>query len=409
MRMWKEMLVRASMETRLLELLGSGSVQERLERPRSAGRVARVVFAAWCADREFYFSAGGGSADAAARERIGLGCLTKLLTAELVWDACLAGDLTLDEEVRDRLRCRSAALAGITVRHLLEHSHGLDDSLLLRAPVASSGRIDTERLIEQLGAVPPLAAPGELYSYSHAGAWLAAAVLERCHDAPYGALLANRCSPALAPHARPVCPAVGAGLRVTAAQLLHFLRASIEQWPQASGGGVSLPGWSPLEQGIERGWKRHGAGVFGHQSVLPGAASLVRIVPSQRLALLVASAAEPAAVVAARLIGAELPELVGVQPLPSAAIDSPSRSYAGCYRSAARCAIVGHARGALHVHAMETGGARSPARISLRPAGADSFLAAGHCAGPFAFVQFVRPQKSGFRFLWNGRTVLRRI
>src|SRR5690606_8460494 len=106
-----------------------------------------------------------------------------------------------------------------------------------------------------------------------------------------------------------------------------------------------------LEQGIERGWKRHGAGIYGHQSVLPGAASLVRIVPSQQIAILIVSAAEPAAIAAARLIGAELPELLGVQPLPSGTSGSPLRSYVGCYRSAARCAIVGQARGALHIHA----------------------------------------------------------
>jgi hypothetical protein len=397
-----------SIEERLLAALDGERIRERLEQLRH-GAGASAAFAVWCGGRERYYGSGDAASDA-AEQPIATGCITKLFTAALVCEAADRAALDLDADVRPLLGLDAPALAGVTLRLLLEHSHGLDDSLLTRAPRTEAGRIDAAQLVTLLAAQPPLAAPGEIYSYSNAGAWLAAALLERSSGRLYADLLHERLLPGTTASA--ACPATGGPLSVRARQLLGFLRRNAErraQWPLAQDGGMPMPGWSPLERGAHLGWKAHGAGVFGHQSVLPGASALVRVAPAARAAVLVASAALPAAMLTAKLLGADLSELVGLQPRPAAA-NAPADlgAYAGRYRCAARSLIVGVARDALTLR-VEQGLGHSAVRLTLRPAGEHAFVPehAARCAG-LSFVQFVRPCGGAFRFLWNGRTVLRR-
>src|SRR5690606_20512573 len=82
---------------------------------------------------------------------------------------------------------------GIMLKHLLEHTHGLDDSDLACVPL-QAGRIDLESLVEQL-ATRRFAAPGAVYSYSNAGPWIAASILERMHARPFVAQLQDFLAP----------------------------------------------------------------------------------------------------------------------------------------------------------------------------------------------------------------------
>jgi len=255
---------------------------------------------------------------------IRMGCIAKLLTAMLARHAFEAHRVAPSEPISALLPAGAArrALRGITVRQLLEHTHGLDDSLLSRMPRDSRGRVDVEALALELRAVAPLAKPGELYSYGNAGAWLSAAVLERVGSRSYAVQLVETLLEPLGIEAggsaESICPATGGELALDPSELLSLVANAAfvapDIWPDDACAGdygfaIPLPGWNPLERGIYLGWKYHGAGWLGHQSVWPRQSVLVRAHPRRQLALIVASSDHPAAVVAARVFGAYLPEL----------------------------------------------------------------------------------------------------
>jgi hypothetical protein len=258
-----------------------------------------------------------------SRAAIRVGCIAKLLTATLARRAIDARRFAPDERVSDLLAPGAArrALRGITVRQLLEHSHGLDDSLLSSAPTDGRGRVDTEKLVRELRAVAPLASPGTLYSYGNLGACVVAALLERIDSRPYSEQLVEALLEPLGlgaiDCAGPICPATGGELALCTSELLSLVAdaafAAPDVWPDDECAGdygfaTPLPGWNPLERGVYLGWKYHGAGWLGHQSVWPGHSVFVRAHPRRRLALVVASD-HAAAVVAAGVFGSCLAEL----------------------------------------------------------------------------------------------------
>lgn len=119
------------------------------------------------------------------------GCLTKLLTATLLEQLISQGALHAEDPAGSFFPNSSmirASLEGITVRQLLEHTHGLDDSTCIHLPRSFNGFIDGNGLLEACTKFR-LSLPGEIYSYSNAGAWIVAAVLESWHDAPYETIL----------------------------------------------------------------------------------------------------------------------------------------------------------------------------------------------------------------------------
>src|SRR5690606_10230390 len=104
--------------------------------------------------------------------------------------------------------------------------------------------VDTDTLLAQLGA-ERLAAPGAFYSYSNAGAWLLAAVLERLHRRPFEAQLRERVlaalglrerrgEPSLVP-GRSICPSMGGTLALSTRDLLTFLEARADAWRTRAG------------------------------------------------------------------------------------------------------------------------------------------------------------------------------
>jgi len=344
---------------------------------------------------------------------VGIGCIAKLLTAILARRAFEAGLLAPDQDAGDVLGrgAEGRALCGVTVRQLLDHSHGFDDSLLESPPREADSRIDSAALVRALHAVPPLAPPGALYSYGSAGAWLIAALLERCTGRPYSVQVRDDI---LAPlgvrecgSESPICPATGAELALDPTDLLRVVAdVALERpntWPGDRRPGVygpvfPLPGWNPLERGVYLGWKYHGRGWFGHQSLWPGSSVFVRTHPRRALALVVASRRRSASVVAARVFGAHLPELFDVR-LPAGPGTCPSCDDICVFDSAGWHAEI--RAGELYV---QRRGGRA-VRASLR-----------HVGGG---VSFTRPAVDSFPhvellargpnvYLWNGRFVLRR-
>jgi CubicO group peptidase (beta-lactamase class C family) len=212
------------------------------------------------------------------------GCITKLFTAAMMMQAVGAGRFSLDDAAGELL-CRGSRDGlrlpqGISVRHLLEHTHGVDSSRLTQAPLREDGFIDAAMLCRELQDAGRLHEPGLLYSYGEGGPWLAAAILEACHGQPFRMLLETQLfapmgvtiSPTDTLRAR-VCPSSGGALAVPLEGLLEFLLAHCPSEERLASGGITpLPGWSSQECGIRLGWKHYGSGWFGHNSALAGPA-----------------------------------------------------------------------------------------------------------------------------------------
>ncbi len=305
-------------------------VESRLVKLLSGAPRKRAVVA-WAADgRCDYAAVGDAQTEARAEWCWQTGCITKLFTAALVEKAQRELGLALDQPLTDALGLDAGRLphaAGVTIRHLLEHTHGLDDSGLPHCPRRADRFIDVSSLLRRL-APHRFAPPGALYSYSNAGAWLLAAALERRRGRRYAEMLSLELFaprglgmhvrlPSLVPGSPGrVCPAMGAALALSTRALLSFLRLIAlpdlrrhAPGPDARSADITpLPGWNPLERGVYGAWKYHGEGWFGHGSAWPGASLMVRVHPRRRVALLIASRDHPAPVLAAKLFARVLPE-----------------------------------------------------------------------------------------------------
>jgi CubicO group peptidase (beta-lactamase class C family) len=399
------------MDTDVAELADAAVLRRLLAQCCAAAGPGRISVAFACGAE--VATASVGEAPRAASSP--LGCLAKLFTATLVRRAAERRQFVLDGHVAPLLGVDLAALHGVTVRQLLEHTHGLDDSRL-EAPRYDDGFIDRDELLRRVGALARFARPGAAYSYGHAGAWLAAAILERLHGRPFAALVRGKLLEPLGidgvwldTAAAPLCAASGAGLALTAEQLARLgLHALTRASPLAAEPITPLPGWHPLERGVCLGWKYAGAGWFGHQSAWPGASSFLRVQPQRGLAVTVVASAQAAALAALRVFGARLPELF--ESLTRRPDEELVDDVSGAYEQAARAITIAVTRHGLEARTWrrddrgEQHGA--PACALLVPA--RGMLFARPATEHLPFVELVaRPD--GARWLWNGRCVLRRV
>jgi hypothetical protein len=403
---------------RIAELAQPERLRSELERA-FVGPIARdVIFGVRC---------GAVGACVALGRRVGasgplhlpirVGCIAKLFTALLARHAFEARRIAPDEQISDLLPIGAArrALGGITVRQLLEHTHGLDDSLSSTMPRDSRGWVDIEALALDLRAAAPLATPGALYSYGNAGAWLIAALLERLGSRSYAVQLAETLLEPLGVGAlgcaASICPSTGGELALDPTDLLNFVAESTfaapDFWPDDACAGdygfaTPVPGWNPLERGVYLGWKYYGAGWLGHQSVWPRQSVLVRVHPRRRLALMAASSDHPAAVVAARVFGAYLPELfeLRVPARPNATQEPP----VGKFTSRAWRVDVRHVDGESELCARrsDTSGECSAILRAVTP----SLWLTRPVLSMFPHVELVELDRA---YLWNGRFVLPRV
>lgn len=376
----------------------------------AAGREADgVVVGVACGVTTAFAGTGAAQPDAFVQP-IRAGCLTKLLTAAAVerWLAGVPASIRTDAAAcctDTRLR---SLLRGVTVKQLLEHSHGFADpgGPLDRRP---DGCIDVQRLRRRIAAAGRLFAPGRRCSYGSAGAWLAAVLIEQSTGLPYSSYLRRelaaplgfelvRCDRRDAPD-----PATGGRLALSLAAWLGFLdhaANAARRWP-TNADVTPLPGWHPLERGIYRGWKCLAGGWLGHSSVWPGASLWVRMQPQQGIRLGIASLSQPAAWIAARLFGTLLPEFAALRlprpltPAETRALDT-SR-YTGTYRAGERALSIHATTGALRLTASGT-------RADLVPAAGGLFFTRP-ALNDIAYVQPLEPRAGGARFLWDGRAL----
>lgn len=361
---------------------------------------------------------------AAGNAQVAAGCLAKPLTAALLHDEVAAGRLSWDDEIAGVLTDRPLAmqrLAGIRLRHLPDHTHGLDAAELKAVPRCADGFIDVGALCAGLSA-QPLFAPGRMYSYSHVGAWLAGAVLERVRGARYAALVRDRWPFAPVTHEVDfACPATGVGLAPTVTQWLAFARDALPRLRPGADGAhedMALPGWHPSERAIVRGWKSYGQGWLGHNANLADCSALLRVQPSEQLAIVVSASGTNGAVFAASgVFGDLLPEFRNLRPPRLLRADEaaalPLHHHLGRYVQARSVIEVERdAQGALQmrVGARQDGiNAQDAPASRLRAADGGLFLSESRGHPEFQFVQFIAEDpKSDCSHLWNGRQVWRK-
>jgi CubicO group peptidase (beta-lactamase class C family) len=380
------------------------------------------------------YEGGSQSALIGAAERVSVGCFAKLFTATLAGVAIEDRRFELDSTVLQFLGDCPAladALSGVTIKQLLEHTHGLDDSRLLQAPVLPNGRIDLQALYESLGS-RRLHEPGRLYSYGRVGAWLLCAILERCYDKPYTRVLRDELLTPLglciAPSGREeaakehrVCGATGEGFTLAGSDLLRFLQYQICGLNRTSLGRgnpgalesevFALPGWSPRECGTRLSWKHYGSGWFGHNSVHPGAPALLRVHPRHRIGFIVACTHHSPTSVATAVFGNDLPEFVSLHmPKLLTAAESSGKGvsqYLGLYQKAAAAIhITGTTITSLELRVHRRDGEATDTQpfitARLRPARDNIFFVQPADAQLVPFVQFVEPVEGSFNYLWNG-------
>jgi hypothetical protein len=340
-----------------------------------------------------------------------LGCIIKLLTAALARRALFETGWPLSTPIVEL--GGEFAIAGfehITIRHLLEHSHGLDAAGIPHVPRRADSRIDVRLLGEWLTSPRRIHAPGELISYSSAGAWLLAAISERLTGRSYAELLARIVEGS---GFEDCCPARGGAARVSSSALMSFLEQQMHPSPTGlvdeDGADalisrvVARPGWTVSDEGILLGWNYYGAGWFGHNSIHPEAPAMVRLHPQRRVALIVSSPTASPAIVAARRFGAQFPELFRAKTPRARSIEEREpvlHRYAGRYATQGTHFHVS----VIHQQTLqiERTGLAEPARTELRAAGGDVFIATvAHPLVP-RFCHFIGWMNGAFRHLWNG-------
>ena len=349
-------------------------------------------------------------------QRIHLGCLTKLFTVEMFecWievekidrDKSIGSQLGLPEEW--------AIVRHLTPRQLTDHTHGLDDGYT-DIHLDGSSRIDTERLFDGFSK-NAVSRPGELFSYSHAGAWIIAATLELAFQRTFGDLLREYSQNfdllALPPPGVPksrLNPATGSDLTISLRGLIRFLTHVVQRgalWPASVDTSVvtRFPGWSPFECGIFRGWKVIEDDWYGHSSQISGGdTAMVRINPRVGAAVVVISRNHNANVIGLRLLGNMFPGYASMGFPASVMPNATDRTLIGdAFRG-----IYRNGRTTIEIRSHECGGlSMSVAGNAVRLTIADRniLLAASNGAG-IGFIQGVAPIDNRFRYVWDGRRV----
>lgn len=265
-----------------------------------------------------------------------IGCVAKTLTATMIGIAIMEGHLSLDDSIATFFEKYSEedffadALTKPTIGQLLNHTSGLDHSLLVSLPKDKKGFIETKKLLADAGAgnrIPP----GELFSYSHTAPWLAAAILEHIYQKSYTALLQEKLLEPLGMLKAnsggddQICPSIGGDLRLSANALMTFalmhmhgdsarvelkeaLRTLRTQYPHEITSGLvkgarSYPGWFDFGESF---------GQLGHGE---NSAGVIRFMPEQDIAIVITAQHQKLANAALAMLFREwLPDFDRMQP-----------------------------------------------------------------------------------------------
>jgi CubicO group peptidase (beta-lactamase class C family) len=115
-----------------------------------------------------------------------LGSTTKMLTALVTLDAAAQGRVGLETPIRTYVKDLHPALGKLTPRQLLTHTAGLREAA---ASVQSLDDSGLGQMVRGWKGDYLFAPPGDVFSYSGPGYWLAGHMLERVYGKPYAEVM----------------------------------------------------------------------------------------------------------------------------------------------------------------------------------------------------------------------------
>lgn len=111
-----------------------------------------------------------------------LGSTTKMFTGAALVTLASEGKLGLDQPIGDRVTGLNPRLARLTAHQLLSQAAGMAD---FQAPFISNDDEALSRMVRGWKEDALFADPGQIYSYSSPGYWLAGSVIEETSKKPY--------------------------------------------------------------------------------------------------------------------------------------------------------------------------------------------------------------------------------
>jgi CubicO group peptidase (beta-lactamase class C family) len=293
-------------ETSLQSFAEPGLLQERLA--SAMGRHQTGVAVAYYHDGLTHSASISGTTNFSPDTPVPIGCLAKILTADLVAQAIREGRMRLDECVANLLnpleldQALSDHLRLTRVHHLLTHTHGFDILPIAELPRSSSGYVDTKLLF---GALVSMALPGEFFYYNKVGHWITAAVLERVYHVPYTSLVTEKIlspmdlvnSGAHSDDDANFCPATNQALHLSAKEILRFVllhlcgdRANADLLEQRTRLRETfahpLPKWPHIGKNICPAWFDYGE-TYGQIGYGERTSNVVRFFPRKKTAIIV--------------------------------------------------------------------------------------------------------------------------
>jgi len=417
-------------QTSQLQSYDSAFLCEALSRVRAAGSGSEICVGLLVGENTsiaMLDSTGQARAEGTITDRQPLGCITKVFTGALALSAHVDRCLDFDEGIECiDLHPFYKEAGGITIRHLLNHTHGLDVTHVHHIEQTPERLIDLNALGCALQQSRRLFSPGVLYSYSNAGMWLTAGILERRYSARFIDLVISKL---LRPAEIDVlsdidestwwCPAVGGDFALSIPEFLKFLRWFMSRDRLSSHPELSLPSvptGRSLEQGACAGWKYYGAGWYGHQMGTDHASMSFRAHLKKRIAIVAAARAAIATGVLARIFGEVIPELFSLKlprPLTTPGPVPDEQLCIGTYLDQGMIVrVIPSMSMGLEAEIFDRNDAlrnKEPAaRAVLTPATGGTYLAASPDRSFFQCMQFLIRGEQGYEYLWDGRQVMRR-
>lgn len=417
----------------LLDMLAPGALQDRLGGILTNHPHGRVLLALRVGDR-YAMAQFDGSGSPRKSELVHTGCITKLLTAAVALDLVRRKGLNIDCSLAD-LGGRDfdiAPLCSRSVRHLIEHTHGLESPDAGSGLPAYSVTIDRDWLLNYVGSCYASPEVGKYYSYSNIGAWLLASAVEAAEGRPFVASLRSFLARTLAisPATSQLldtlelegggCPSVGARIRIHPQDLLEFVLgcsnpgvvSPLFDFSRAS--NISLPGWHLLERGSSLGWKSLDSGWFGHHSILSVAPAAIRLHPTRRIAVFITCQGLVPPAILAQIFPSDLPDFgafARFRILQSQRSQIPYfPPFCGTFRyENIETKVIASANEPQIELECIAPTKEFQYRGLLRPMTKDVYeVYPGSCRS-FQFMQFIQADNGTPSHLWNGRNLWRRI
>jgi hypothetical protein len=347
---------------------------------------------------------------------INIGCLTKLITSVTFLSVHGGFSENLSARIVDLLDIEAPPwFSSITVKDLLNHTHGIDVDYWGTLHRNADGLIDVRALLREMSSVP--LTPTGMYSYSSIGPRLLAAIAERQVRQPFLEVARQTMGsifPSVATE-EAFCPAMGGRMRINVEQLLlHLVRVATYANPlqhrnvRLGPANVhNYPGWHPFEKGICVGWKTYNHNWFGHIALDATMPICVRVSPSDGRGILVCSSGISPQKVLAEMFAEPL--LGGVnRPRASAGVPASKSRYVGTYARGKNRMVISLDGSELKLDAQRPGNSEATAEpishtARLLPVPGTSMFSVTPPSHLFkmSFIEFLLDKTGTVTHMWN--------